>query len=707
MRHALGSALVRFPPVLIDVHAHFLHDRTPRADWRERNASRLRAGERVGHHDPRRLDSRQLGPHLADLLPLARRLRPTATTACSRFSASIPTRIRGYVAVNPNYTDHALAEIRRVPRRGHDRRSSWRRAAAPTIRCSIRSARSRRERGVPVLHHIWQHRRRDYPGQEASDAIELGRLARTAQVACTSSSRTSAAVVTGSIPCPRSAGLPNVLVDLSGSGVDGGMLEACVEAVGVERLLWGCDLTIETGLGQAALPRAPALAGRSRPRALAQRRADLPARRVPLRLMRIDVNAFLGSYPYPTRARHVARGAARGDGSHRHRQAWVSHLPGIFWRDPAAGNAWLYEIARAAADGCGRCLAVHPEMAGWESVVREAAEAGRPGGALRSDVLRHRAGGSVDARARRPRAAAPASPLMLAVRLEDGRQRHPNDHAAELPAAAVRALVRADAAVRLIVTHADRPFVEEVHFGSTPDEARRILVGHLLDLGPAGGSPRDAAAARSGRAVRLRHRPAAPDSGERRRQARPARSRPPPTAAAIESRQRSTGSRAADHDRLARRIEWGLLPAVPVPFRGDRARRGGAARLRRAGWRTQPVAGVAVWAHTGRGPHLSAEHRREVLETWREALPDRVIVAGARDITMAIEARRGRADALLAFPERNDPVGYHRRLGRELPVIAFYLYEAAGGVAYDDAHAARDPRSAARSSASRSPRSTR
>jgi 4-hydroxy-tetrahydrodipicolinate synthase len=74
-----------------------------------------------------------------------------------------------------------------------------------------------------------------------------------------------------------------------------------------------------------------------------------------------------------------------------------------------------------------------------------------------------------------------------------------------------------------------------------------------------------------------------------------------------------------------------------------------------------------------------------VLETWREALPDRVIVAGARDITMAIEARRGRADALLAFPERSDPVGHHRRLGRELPVIAFYLYEAAGGVAYDDA----------------------
>jgi 4-hydroxy-tetrahydrodipicolinate synthase len=52
---------------------------------------------------------------------------------------------------------------------------------------------------------------------------------------------------------------------------------------------------------------------------------------------------------------------------------------------------------------------------------------------------------------------------------------------------------------------------------------------------------------------------------------------------------------------------------------------------------------------------------------------------------MAIEARRGRADALLAFPQRDEPVKYHQRLSRELPVIAFWLYQAAGGVAYDDA----------------------
>ena len=134
---------------------------------------------------------------------------------------------------------------------------------------------------------------------------------------------------------------------------------------------------------------------------------------------------------------------------------------------------------------------------------------------------------------------------------------------------------------------------------------------------------------------------------------------------------------------LTQRLEGGLIPAVPVPFRGSEmdssAQRAYAAWLAR-----QPVAGVAVWAHTGRGPHLSADLRREVLETWREAMPDKIVVAGARDITMAIEARRGKADALLAFPQGNDAVGYHQRLSRELPVIAFYLYAAAGGVAYDD-----------------------
>ena len=44
--------------------------------------------------------------------------------------------------------------------------------------------------------------------------------------------------------------LPNVYLDLSGSGVDRGMLDDALAAVGAARLLWGCDLTMETGLAK-------------------------------------------------------------------------------------------------------------------------------------------------------------------------------------------------------------------------------------------------------------------------------------------------------------------------------------------------------------------------------------------------------------------------------------------------------------------------
>ena len=43
---------------------------------------------------------------------------------------------------------------------------------------------------------------------------------------------------------------PNVYLDLSGSGVDGGMLDAALAAVGAERLLWGADVTLCTGLAK-------------------------------------------------------------------------------------------------------------------------------------------------------------------------------------------------------------------------------------------------------------------------------------------------------------------------------------------------------------------------------------------------------------------------------------------------------------------------
>jgi uncharacterized protein len=188
--------------------------------------------------------------------------------------------------------------------------------------------------------------------------------------------------------------------------------------------------------------------------------------------MRIDVNTFVGAYPFrrvPGTSPDALLGAMDRVNID---QAWVTHLPGIFWRDPAAGNDWLYQTVRKH-DRLRPVPALHPGLEGWTEVLREAKGAGVP--AVRADPTFYGldpTGSEMLALA--ASCASQGVPLMLAVRLEDGRQRHPNDRAGELPPWSVRTLIRSHPALRLIVTHADRQFVEEVHFGSTPDEASRI-----------------------------------------------------------------------------------------------------------------------------------------------------------------------------------------------------------------------------------------
>ena len=46
------------------------------------------------------------------------------------------------------------------------------------------------------------------------------------------------------------AGAANVVVDLSGSGVDRGMLDGALNALSSQRILFGTDLTMETGLAK-------------------------------------------------------------------------------------------------------------------------------------------------------------------------------------------------------------------------------------------------------------------------------------------------------------------------------------------------------------------------------------------------------------------------------------------------------------------------
>lgn len=201
--------------------------------------------------------------------------------------------------------------------------------------------------------------------------------------------------------------------------------------------------------------------------------------------MRIDVNAFLGAYPWRrvpgTSPEALLAAMDRVDTA----EAWVSHLPSVFWRAPADGNTWLYEVG-ARHPRLRAVPAVHPGLPGWEGILDEAAQRRAP--AVRCDPTFYGLD-PAGAEMRQLAVACGASrlPLVLAVRLEDGRQRHPRDVSPELAPAAVRALVRSDPAVRLLVTHAERSFIEEVHFGSTAGEARRIW----WDISWVWGAPED------------------------------------------------------------------------------------------------------------------------------------------------------------------------------------------------------------------------
>lgn len=232
---------------LIDAHAHFLHDRCGRADWARRNARRLEVGERIG-----------VTLHVASILGSWGHTSPTyfpsvedlayGNAALRALQREHPSLIRGYVAVNPNFTADAVAEIERGLAEGMVgiKLAASRRASDPLLDPIARLAA---ERGVPILQHAWQHRRHEVPNQEISDALDLAALAGRHPEA-----RFILAHIGGGGDWAHSLralrDVPNVWVDLSGSGVDRGMLELCVECVGAERLLWGTDLTMDTGLAK-------------------------------------------------------------------------------------------------------------------------------------------------------------------------------------------------------------------------------------------------------------------------------------------------------------------------------------------------------------------------------------------------------------------------------------------------------------------------
>ncbi len=147
----------------------------------------------------------------------------------------------------------------------------------------------------------------------------------------------------------------------------------------------------------------------------------------------------------------------------------------------------------------------------------------------------------------------------------------------------------------------------------------------------------------------------------------------------------------------------GIIPATVLPMTPD-ARINEEALRSYTGWLLeQDPGGLAVNVDTGEGPHLWPEERRRVLEIVTEVVNGRVpIIAGLcgsfteQAVREARTAEEAGADALLVFPLpawRGQPVpedaicGHYDMVADEvnIPLIAFQLQDALGGVEFDRA----------------------
>ena len=187
-----------------------------------------------------------------------------------------------------------------------------------------------------------------------------------------------------------------------------------------------------------------------------------------------DLNALIGPYPFrhlphpdaPVLVRVLEREGLEG--------AWVGHLPSAFHRDPTAGNAELLRQLEPHRERLHPVPTIRPDWPHWERALEGAREVGAP--AVRAyPQLWGMGPHDPSMRALAVAAGELGMALVLTVRFEDLRQRHPMDVAGDLSAAAIRSLARAGDRVRLVVTAAGREMIEEVHWGLTPAEQQRVF----------------------------------------------------------------------------------------------------------------------------------------------------------------------------------------------------------------------------------------
>jgi uncharacterized protein len=234
-----ASAGPRSSPV-IDCHAHLHHHSNPA--WKENDRKLIDAAEKLG-----------IDQLCCSILTPRRPATAAGFRECNEFLAEamrrFPGRVLGYCYVNPGYSREALDEIRRsVVDRGfigiklYNEHRCNEPALFPVVELSI-------ELRVPILQHAG-HSHYPLPEQprisDGGHLADLGVRYPEARLIC--------AHVGGggdwewTIKALRHA--KNVYLDTSGSVTDDGIVDLAARVLGVDRLLFGCDMSMTAGVGK-------------------------------------------------------------------------------------------------------------------------------------------------------------------------------------------------------------------------------------------------------------------------------------------------------------------------------------------------------------------------------------------------------------------------------------------------------------------------
>ena len=230
--------------MIIDCHGHCSHD----------GSYGLSADEMVKSLDRYGVDkiccSRPMSTRPAEATPKEVRLRNDTILQSMKMH---PERIMGFCYVNPGFAQNAQDEIARCVADGgmagvkmYHQYKMDDPVQYPVIERCI-------ELGVPVLTHA------GWPS--APETMERQpNIATGAQYADVAPRYPEAMFICGHIGGGgdwerQLKGLrdaPNVFLDTSGSVCDAGMVERCLRELGADRLLFGCDGSMERGLGKVA-----------------------------------------------------------------------------------------------------------------------------------------------------------------------------------------------------------------------------------------------------------------------------------------------------------------------------------------------------------------------------------------------------------------------------------------------------------------------